>query len=430
MVGRTWGIDVRRDRGWLRRSPAIGVMATLLASVAGLLPAGSVGAEEPAFLTLLFGRTQWVSTEGCTPMPNTIDLGQVAQELSARGLTATGLAVTTATQDTARYCQPDIGLHANWSDLAALRDTYGWTFDSTGAQHRNMLTLTPEQQWQESCGSLTALRNHGHDRSGGLFGYPNNRYDATMQANVVSTCFEFGRRYFGAADPTVTTQASALADGGLQWTLSVNGNMPTRYTPPPFLAQMMNPDPGEWAAVQVYRFVTGAYSGSGSSWDCTSPDAADHWSSRAELYCWDDFLWALDRIGADVVVTDPLSVAEAWDGQPPPDTQPPSVMVTTPDNGASASRPVQIGGTASDNVGVTQVQIAIRNNATSQWWSGSGWGSFRYLSATVAAPGATSTSWSYAFNPPAGGSFGYQVRARDAASNTSPVSSWRTFTAS
>jgi hypothetical protein len=48
----------------------------------------------------------------------------------------------------------------------------------------------------------------------------------------------------------------------------------------------------------------------------------------------------------------------------------------------------------------------------------------------VAAPGATSTSWSYAFNPPAGGSFGYQVRARDAASNTSPVSSWRTFTAS
>ena len=381
---------------------------------------------DPAYLTLAVGRSQWVSTEGCTPMPNTIDLGQVAEELRGRGLSATGLVVTTPTQESTRYCQSNIGIHASWSDLATLRDDYGWTFDSTGAQHRNMLTLTPEQQLQESCGSLTPLRNHGHDRSGALFGYPNNNYDATMQANVVSTCFDFGRRYSG--DLSVTTRESAEAEGGLQWTLSVNGNMPARYTPREQIAQLMNPGPGEWTVVQVYRFVTGARSGLASTWDCTSANPAEHWTSRAELYCWDDFRWALDQIGSDVIVTDPRTVADAWFGvTEPPDTQAPTPTVTTPASGATVPLPVQIGGSVTDNVGVTQVEVAIRNNATMQWWTGSGWGGFRYNAATVASPGSASTTFSYLFNPPAGASFGYQVRAGDAGGNVSAPTAWRTF---
>ncbi|HEY6565953.1 MAG TPA: Ig-like domain-containing protein [Actinomycetota bacterium] len=407
---------------------AIGAVAAALLPLAAVVAQPAASAAEPAFLTLVLGRTQWVSTEGCTSMPGTIDLGQVADELEGRGLTATGLVVTTATQESTRYCQSNIGLHATWADLATLRDDYGWTFDSTGAQHRNMLDLTPQQQLAESCGSLTALRNHGHNRSGSLFGYPNNNYDATMQANVVSTCFDFGRRYILAGDPSVTTPASAEAEGGLQWTLTINGNMPARYTPRERIAELMNPAPGEWAVVQAYRFVTGARSGAGSSWDCTSADPAAHWTSRAELYCWDDYTWALDRIGADIVVTDPRTVADAWfDDHPVPDTQAPSPSVAAPANAATVASPVQFTGSATDDVGVTQVEIAIRNNATLQWWTGSGWGAFRYNPVTVASPGSSSTAWSYALSPPAGGNYGYQVRARDAAGNISPPTAWRTF---
>ena len=397
-----------------------------LTAISGILPAA---AAEPGYLTLTIGRTQWVATEGCTPMPDTIDLGQVAGELRGRGLVATGLVVTTPTQQSTRYCQTNIGIHASWNDLAMLRDDYGWTFDSTGAQHRNMLTLTPQQQLQESCGSLTPLRNHGHDRSGALFGYPNNNYDATMQANVVSTCFDFGRRYSLGGDPLVTTRESAEADGGLQWSLSVNGNMPARYTPRQQLAQLMNPGPGEWAVVQAYRFVTGARTGAASQWDCTSADAAQHWTSRAELYCWDDYRWALDRIGDDVIVTDPRTVADAWFGATePPDTQAPTPTVTSPAPAATVPLPVQIAGGVMDNVGVNQVEVAIRNNATMQWWTGTGWGAFRYNVATVASPGSASTTFSYLFGPPAGGTFGYQVRASDAGGNVSAPTAWRTFT--
>src|SRR4029453_9401716 len=113
----------------------------------------------------------------------------------------------------------------------------------------------------------------------------------------------------------------------------------------------------------------------------------DHWTSRAELYCWDDFRWALDLIGSDVIVTDPRTVADAWFGvTEPPDTQAPSPAVTTPASGATVPLPVQSAGSVTGNVGVTQVEIAIRNNATMQWWTGSGWGAFRYNAATVASP--------------------------------------------
>ena len=46
----------------------------------------------------------------------------------------------------------------------------------------------------------------------------------------------------------------------------------------------------------------------------------------------------------------------------------------------------------------------------------------------VAMPGSTSTSWSYAFNPPAAGKYGYQVTAVDAAGNVSAKTAWRTVT--
>jgi hypothetical protein len=70
-----------------------------------------------------------------------------------------------------------------------------------------------------------------------------------------------------------------------------------------------------WNVAQFYQFVEGARQVTGdpyNAWDCTSPDWRQHWTARAELYCFVDFLGAVDQIEGQVVVTDPATVAEAW----------------------------------------------------------------------------------------------------------------------
>ncbi|HEY3238890.1 MAG TPA: DUF5050 domain-containing protein [Acidimicrobiia bacterium] len=274
------------------------------------------------FLTLGFGRAQWVATEGCTPMPNTVPLDQVAAELARRGLTAGGTVVTSATQASSRYCSSNIGVHASWADLANLRDNFGWVFYSGGQRHANMTTLTPAGQLAESCGSLTALASHGHNRGWGLFGYGNDKYTTQIQTNVVSTCFAYGRRYIVSPLPTVNVRNQMTAPW-FQVTESVDGgpcNDPAascysggkKYDAPSLLGTRMQPGAEQWSVVQAYRFVTGARQSAASSWDCTSSDWRRHWTSRVELYCWSDYLAALDMIRPGTVVTDPATVAQAW----------------------------------------------------------------------------------------------------------------------
>jgi Tol biopolymer transport system component len=274
------------------------------------------------FLTLGFGRVQWVSTVGCTPMPNAVPLDQVAAELAARGLVAGGTVVTNATQASSRYCNSNLGVHASWADLANLRDNFGWTFYSGGTTHGNMTTMTPAQQLTESCGSLNTLAGRGHDRGWGLFGYGNDKYTTQIQTDVVSTCFSYGRRYITPSTPP-TNLRGVMGPPWFQVTRSVNGgpcNDPTascyatglKYDSPAVLGARMRPGADEWSVVQAYRFVTGARQGTGSSWDCTSPDWRRHWTSRVELYCWGDYLAVLDMIQPGTVVTDPATVAEVW----------------------------------------------------------------------------------------------------------------------
>jgi Tol biopolymer transport system component len=275
-----------------------------------------------AYLSLGFGRLQWVSTEGCTPMPNTVPLDQVATALQQRGLVAGGTVVTNATQATSRYCSSNIAVHASWADLANLRDAYGWTFWSGGSTHGNMTTMSTAQQQTESCGSLTALASHGHNRGWGLFGYGNDKYTSQIQSAVVSQCFSYGRTYITATGPTVNVR-SQMAAPWFQVTESVDGgpcNDPTqscyaggkKYDSPALLGARMQPAADQWSLVQAYRFVTGARQGAASSWDCTSADWRRHWTSRVELYCWVDYLAALDMIQPGTVVTDPATVAQAW----------------------------------------------------------------------------------------------------------------------
>jgi hypothetical protein len=278
-------------------------------------------AASSAFLSILFGRTQWVSSSGCTPLQGTVDLGTVAATMAQRGLMGVGTVVVDRTGEASPVCLPQ-SLSATWGQIAALRDAYGWGFVSAGESYRDMTQLSPSDQWAESCGSLDAFSTHDVTDAWGLFAYPNNRWDEAVQSSVVSTCFAFGRTYQSGLD-----RIGTAAPPWFQHTVSVNGGACNdasawcydpaavgttyRYTSPDQLVTEISPAPGDWRSVQFYRFVTGSRTGT-PSWDCTSADWQDHWSSQSELYCYDDFLSVLDRLPPGITVTDPATVAVAW----------------------------------------------------------------------------------------------------------------------
>ncbi len=115
--------------------------------------------------------------------------------------------------------------------------------------------------------------------------------------------------------------------------------------------------------------------------------------------------------------------------QPPfVDTSAPVTLVSTPLNNSSGPAPITVSGTASDEVGVTVVRVSIRNAATGQWWNGSGWGAFTFVTAVLDTPGGVNTGWTYIFNPPGTGGYGFQARALDAAGNLGANTIWRVFT--
>ena len=87
-------------------------------------------------------------------------------------------------------------------------------------------------------------------------------------------------------------------------------------------------------------------------------------------------------------------------------------------------------GNATDNVGVGQVLVAVKNKTTSQWWNGSAWQTaFVWAgNATLGSPGAPSTTWSFGWAAPAAGSYSVQVRADDTSGNQDPTKPTVSFT--
>lgn len=117
---------------------------------------------------------------------------------------------------------------------------------------------------------------------------------------------------------------------------------------------------------------------------------------------------------------------------PTTDTTPPDGTVIVPVNRqtTTAGTPFQMRGTATDDVGVATVLIAIRDTTTGLWWRANGtWGGWDQHAATLSAPGAATTEWTFSWTPPAAGSYGILVRTDDLAGNTDPAKPWVTFTA-
>ncbi len=296
----------------------VGVTATLTSvSVAHAEPA-------PGFVTVLFGRMQWTTIDGtCAALPNAVDLGTVKQGLDARGIRGTGIVITSWTAQDRFRCLAGTTKVPGWNRIVSWHAD-GWSFVS-GGTHADMTKLTYAEQWRESCGSLRIFGRQGIDASG-MFAYGNNRYTDAIQADPVSRCFAFGRRYSGSLNHRSTSGPLRYAH-----VHSVNGgkcNDPTlacytkqyrshhRYWSPLAMAARIRVAENTWYALQFYRFVRRSYAGQRYAWNCTGPDWRKHFTSHSELYCYRDFVLVMDALERamrrGVVVTDPGTVANAW----------------------------------------------------------------------------------------------------------------------
>lgn len=111
------------------------------------------------------------------------------------------------------------------------------------------------------------------------------------------------------------------------------------------------------------------------------------------------------------------------------DTTAPTVSVTAPGNGDTVSSPTRLSGTAADNVAIERVYIGLRKNDDMTWLQpDSTWATtFARLSASLAAPYAATTDWSFDVSLPAG-TYGFSTTAFDTAGNEVASKPWTRFT--
>ncbi len=96
---------------------------------------------------------------------------------------------------------------------------------------------------------------------------------------------------------------------------------------------------------------------------------------------------------------------------------PTQVIVAPLDGEIAVGGPVVLSGTASDNVEVAGVTVAINNSATGLWWNGTGWGAGVVRVPAVVSGSGTDVTWSYSFDPGITGSFWFAAQATDTSSN-------------
>lgn len=276
----------------------------------------------PPYATILFGRSGWVGNNNCVPYPGAVNLGQAVQWLASQGVPAVGGVVTGYTNESTPNCTQKYITYPSWQDLQQLHTQYGFEVVSQSATYNNWLQATTDSAiTAESCDTLPIFQAHGFTRAWGMFNYPNNQATAAQQ-KIVTTCFSFGRKY----GTKITSQAQALVYPHTLKTLSViSGNcndaaLPCytafaggrHYMLPSAIIPNLNPTTNQYGVVQFYRFVGGVNLTGPVTWDCTAADPQDHWVSKNEIYCFNDFQAVVMARGASVTFTDPATVATAW----------------------------------------------------------------------------------------------------------------------
>lgn len=98
--------------------------------------------------------------------------------------------------------------------------------------------------------------------------------------------------------------------------------------------------------------------------------------------------------------------------------------------GAPRGGPVTLSGAATDDVGVTQVDVSIKDRTTGLWLRADGsWGAFVWISTVLASPNARSTTWTFTFQGSTG-LYTVAARARDATKKYDKSLTWVRFSVS
>jgi hypothetical protein len=181
---------------------------------------------------------------------------------------------------------------------------------------------------------------------------------------------------------------------------------------------------GSWGPFQNQQGVLGSQGATSTGWTYPFTPASGGSGQYAVQVA------AVDAAG-NVDPTKPWVTFNVTDGGGTVDSTPANGTVSTPTpNQTFASAPVAMNGAATDDVGVGEVRIAIRDRDSGLWLRSNGsWGGFQNQLATLAQPSATSTGWTFSFSPPAGGSGRYavQVAAVDTSGNVDPTKPWVQF---
>ena len=290
------------------------VVVACLLGAAMAWPATAPAATAPAYVTPLMAHTAWTATDGCNAVPGVVTLPNVLAGHVQRGYELSGTVVTSWIKASTRNCIENLAvkpfpkpiLLPSWADLKQLHTKYPW-FDlaSASVDYKELTSLTASQQTSEACNSASTITSNGWPSPLSLFAYPNNKFTASMNATILSSCpYTLGRRYSGSANTK-----SSVTSGFLN-VYSINGGhctdttlpcstLSTRYpyTPESTLAKLFHPAAGTWVVPQFYRLVTGNHATGRLQWNCTGAESShytyDTGGDSTELYCANDYYAAL-----------------------------------------------------------------------------------------------------------------------------------------
>ena len=301
----------------MTRRAIVGAKMLRLLALAGAMaviqPTTAVAGAQ-SYVTIMFSRAQveGVTAPNCTPMPNSVPIWQVAQDLATHGYAATEAVTTSLEADTGERCNTNGDLTLSWSDLRQLQSQYGW--DSIPRGNSDDRSATTSQQYADSCALLPTFYSEGFPNAWAMYAYFGGPYSTTMQSTIVDTCFAFGRTYQVGPNPLPAPSPYLVKvfsiNGGYcnDPTLSCHSvGAPYEYTLPSALETLVQS--AGWDIIQGYKFVTGSYASSAVSWDCTGADPASHWTTRSEVYCYNDWQSVIAAIPATAQVVSPSVIA-------------------------------------------------------------------------------------------------------------------------
>jgi DNA-binding beta-propeller fold protein YncE len=176
-----------------------------------------------------------------------------------------------------------------------------------------------------------------------------------------------------------------------------------------------------WSPTETWFTVTPASVGAPStawSWSW-NPPAAGGYTIRAR---------SVDLVGNR---SDVSSAAITIDIGGPDTVAPNGTVSGLVNNQTLPLGPITFGGSATDNVGLADVQVGIQNRTTLRWWkasTGTWVTTFTWNSGSaLTMPGGSPTSWTYGWTPAAAGNYTLTVRAIDAAGNFDASRPWINF---